>query len=215
MKRSPAIAVAFLLLLAVAVFAVVLEDGGDGGASPTPTRRAGPPDATIVPRSSVTDDKAVWEFVKEWAQGNVSPILRPSKPPVGVDTVAPMIYSIPGKEDHNIIGVVYAGQGKRLTIQAANGQTAMGVPGATPGVIQYQISIRGQTVFVHIRPDNIATATEPAGVWLMWIEGAMWGVDRPEPKKPQYVVTGKDSLPMRSSPWRSRWRLIPSAAAPR
>ena len=122
-----------------------------GGGIPTPT-------SVVFPTAAASADQPIWDFVRHWQGADVSPILRPSFLPPGLDSVT--IGQPPTKHDTSLLDVEYTGGGKRLAILAG------ALNPSSEGTPPTQVTVRGV-------PATLATGTNVDGgsyISLWWHE---------------------------------------------
>jgi len=157
--------------IAVALLALGCSSSGTGAptASSTLAATAPPPTPTVTfPVAPADHDAPVWDFVRQWQGANISPILRPTVLPPGLETVT--IGQLPNKIDPYLLSVEYSGPSKRLRILA-------GGVNAGPGDYQQTAIVRGHDAVL-----ALAFATNPdttISVW--WAEPGAWVPDARAP----------------------------------
>ena len=121
---------------------------------------------TMVTPSSSTQDQAVWDRVVGLTADNISPILRPTTLPAGLDTVT--LREPPNKLDPHLFVVEYSGPEKLLLVGAG----AFNPPPPGPGGYQRVVTVRGQQGIIQVND----AANPKERVWLWWNEPGSWVV---------------------------------------
>jgi len=136
------------------------------------TPSTGTSGATVTPRPEpspikpVAEDGAIWDLVLAATSGNISPILRPTAIPDGLETVT---IGDP-KGDPHLFVVEYAGPGKRLRIGAG----AFNPPPPGPRGHQEAVKLRGLQCIPEKGEECVLQVNDDANpkerVWLWWNE---------------------------------------------
>jgi hypothetical protein len=104
----------------------------------------------VFPTAPASADGPVWDFVRQWQGADISPILRPTYVPAGIDMVT--IGQPVTKQDPGLLSVEYTGPGKSYTILAGL------LNPSSEGTPPTQAMVRG----------NPATLTTDNGTIAVW-----------------------------------------------
>ncbi|HSP56579.1 MAG TPA: hypothetical protein VLS25_13440 [Dehalococcoidia bacterium] len=166
-----------LAVLGLVIGATFAACGGDdGGASPTGSDTTGPTGTSAPSQTPVTrpvgEDAAIWADVLRATAGNVSPVLRPTALPQGLDTVWLDVLDAPSDAHSFVVG--YSGRGKLLHV----GVGLFNPPPAGPGGSQALVQMRGLQCAWEKGKECVLqvgdSANRKSGVSLWWSEPGTW-----------------------------------------
>ena len=113
----------------------------------------------------------VWDEVVRQNGQDVSPLLKPSALPAGLDTVR----LLSGGHGRATFRVVYSGTGKRFEVSVGKLNPAFS---KVAGASQQQVTVRGQRATVQVDAAGAvdAGASPTPHVWLTWREPGRWAI---------------------------------------
>jgi len=169
--------------LLVTVLALVAACGGEKmpatPTAPLSTETAGatvPPTPEPSPIKPVAADGEIWDLVVAATSGYISPILRPTALPNGLETVT----TDDPKGDPHLFVVEYAGPGKRLLIGAGMFNPPPPGPGGHGEAVKLRgleciPGVKGKECYLQVNDD----ANPRERVWLWWNEPGRFVAEDP------------------------------------